>query len=950
METRVRRVNFPSFVEVLVTDWNLADNYEFSDGGRLWLLWKKALSFSVLKISDQAISIVGNVAGHRMVITAVYGSNNSLVRRGLWAHLKSLESVVGSSSWVIGGDFNIFANAHESSDFGELGTYTNSDMDDFKECLVDLELQDHPYIGPLYTWSNKQENSFLARKLDRILINSQWFFEFPDSVVEFKAQGVSDHCPGVIWTQKGAQVHKPKSFKFFNCWTANENFLRVVKDSWQEDCGGNAMQLLFNKLRRLKPVLKELNRSYYSDIYGRVAEKRAELESIQLFNLVHVNQRRLEEESKLRDDLVALEDAESEFYKQRAKVHWLQEGDMNTRFFHQRVEVNKKRNTIKIIKDDSGIYHESFESMAVVLEEFFKDLIGTTDPSVHGCSAEWLKSVLTYSLPPGAADGLTSKITNAEIKDALFRQENNKSPGPDGYTSWFFKVAWDISAFVKGRNIADNTLLAQEIVKGYSRKNLSPRCTIKVDLHKAFDSICWDFLMTVLEAMGLPEGAKGVRQGDPLSPYLFVIVINVLSTLLDAAAKNGVFRFHPKCKRIPLTHLCFADDLLLFCHGSLDAILGVVSTLEKFYEISGLKLNALKSELFACGVARDELEVIQSATGLKLGQLPVRYLGIPLVTRKLSSKDCSALLVKIKGRIDNWSSRKLSFGGRLQLVKSVIFSIFGYWCRQVILPKGVMRDIEKICLRFFWKGSDTSARGARVSWNQICTLKSESGLGLRELADWSKEVDSKAQFSWTLRKLIKMREEARRLFCSMANLSLIKGSWIWENIRQRRENVDWHRLIWFPAHVPKFSVVAWMVMLDRLTTKDRLGRFGIVTDNLCGLCGASQETRNHLFLECSYSCEVWRSIMNFCGLHYQLPSCWDDAIRWMVLNFKGKSLLIYILKLAWTSFVYFIWEERNHRCFRGVTRSTDLIVNRISETVRIKLHRCHMNRSDAVNS
>ncbi|XP_039011422.1 uncharacterized protein LOC120140519 [Hibiscus syriacus] len=127
-----------------------------------------------------------------------------------------------------------------------------------------------------------------------------------------------------------------------------------------------------------------------------------------------------------------------------------------------------------------------------------------------------------------------------------------------------------------------------------------------------------------------------------------------------------------------------------------------------------------------------------------------------------------------------------------------------------------------------------------------------------------------------------MREEARRLFCSIANLSQIKGSWIWENIRQRREKVDWHRLIWFPAHVPKFSVVAWMVMLDRLTTKDRLGRFGIMTDNLCGLGGASQETRNHLFLEYSYSCEVWRSIMNFCGLHYQLSSCWDDAIRWML--------------------------------------------------------------------
>ncbi|XP_039042960.1 uncharacterized protein LOC120182004 [Hibiscus syriacus] len=609
--------------------------------------------------------------------------------------------------------------------------------------------------------------------------------------------------------------------------------------------------------------------------------------------------------------------------------------------------------------------------MAAVHDKFFKDLIGIADSSVKGCYAEWLKSVLIYSLPSGAADGLTSDITNVEIKDALFRQGNNKSPGPDGYALWFFKPAWDISAFVKGRNIADNTLLAQEIVKGYSMKNLSPRCTIKVDLQKAFDSICWDFFMIVLEAMGLLEvfcgwikacittlsysislngslvgffkGAKGVRQGDLLSPYLFVIVMNVLSTLLDAAAMNGVFRFHPKCKRIPLTHLCFADDLLLFCHGSLDALLGVVSTLEKFYELSGLKLNALKYELFACGVARDELEVIQSATGFKLGQLPVRYLGVPLVTRKLSSKDCSALLVKIKGRIDNWSSRKLNFGGRLHLVKSVIFSIFGYWCMQVILPKG---------------GCDTSARGARVSWNQVCTLKSEDGLGLGKLADWSKaccfmliknilagegslwiawvktycfksvhywEVDSKAHFSWILCKLIKMREEACRLFSSMTNLSQTKGRWIWDNIKQKREKVDWYRLIWFPAHVPKFSVVAWMVLLDRLPTKDILVRFGIVTDNLYGLCGASQETRNHLFLECFYACEVWRAIMNSCGLRHQLPSCWDDAIRWMVLNFKGKSLLIHILKLAWTSFVYFIWEERNHICFRGVTRSTDAI-------------------------
>ncbi|KAE8693577.1 hypothetical protein F3Y22_tig00110809pilonHSYRG00241 [Hibiscus syriacus] len=399
--------------------------------------------------------------------------------------------------------------------------------------------------------------------------------------------------------------------------------------------------------------------------------------------------------------------------------------------------------------------------------------------------------------------------------------------------------------------------------------------------------------------------------------------MNVLFSF-NVAAKNGIFRFHTKCKETSLTYLCFADDLLLFCHGLLDSILGVVSILEKFYEFSGLRLNALKSELFVCGVPVSLLDQIQSAIGFKIGQLPVRYLRVSLVTRKLTSKDCSALLVKIKNRIDHWSSRKLSFGGRLQLVKSVLSSIFGYWSRQIILPKGVVNDIEKLCMRFFWKSSDTTARGARVSWSQICSLKSEGGLGLRRLVDWSKacclmlvknilagegslwiawikdycfksldywNVDRKPHFSWILNKLIKLREEARRLFISVSIWPQIKGGWIWDRICDRRDKVGWHRLIWFPSHIPKFSIIAWMVILDRLPTKDRLARFGIVTVNVCGLCGDNQESRNHLFLECSFARVIWKAILHACGLQLQLLTCWDNAMHWMISNLKGEDFM-----------------------------------------------------------
>ena len=88
--------------------------------------------------------------------------------------------------------------------------------------------------------------------------------------------------------------------------------------------------------------------------------------------------------------------------------------------------------------------------------------------------------------------------------------------------------------------------------------------------------------------IGYFKDARGVQQGDPLSPYIFVIAMDVLSKLLDGAATCGVFSCHPKCKRFKLTHLCFADDLLIFTKGNLDSIVGVQNVLKLFYTYSGL--------------------------------------------------------------------------------------------------------------------------------------------------------------------------------------------------------------------------------------------------------------------------------------------------------------------------------------------------------------------------
>ena len=121
--------------------------------------------------------------------------------------------------------------------------------------------------------------------------------------------------------------------------------------------------------------------------------------------------------------------------------------------------------------------------------------------------------------------------------------------------------------------------------------------------------------------------------------------------LLDASAKHGVFQFHPKCKKITLTHLCFADDLLIFSKGNLESITGIQHVLNLFYTFSSLQLNSSKSKLFTTSIKEIELQIIQQATGFKVGILLVKYLGVPLITSQLSKHDCRPLITKLIDRV-----------------------------------------------------------------------------------------------------------------------------------------------------------------------------------------------------------------------------------------------------------------------------------------------------------
>ncbi|XP_021729346.1 uncharacterized protein LOC110696366 [Chenopodium quinoa] len=362
-------------------------------------------------------------------------------------------------------------------------------------------------------------------------------------------------------------------------------------------------------------------------------------------------------------------------------------------------------------------------------------------------------------------------VSHAEIDAALKGIDNTKAPGIDGFNSFFFKRAWHIvkddiyasvidfftkgtlwnyttitllpkipnashvitarlaaiigeviddaqAGFIPGKHIGDNILLATELIKGYDNKFISPRCMVKVDLKKAYDLVEWGFLITVMQELA----KKGLRQGDPMSPFLFAIGMEYLSRCLDEFRLTPDFNFNPRCEKLNLTHMMFADDLLMFSKADSVSVKLLFQAFLKFSGALELSANLDKSEVYFGGVSVDVQTELKELLGVSQGSIPFRYLGVPLSSKNLTIAQCRPLVEKVTARIQGWMAKHLSYAGRLQLVKSVMFGIQTYWAQIFILPKKIVKEIEK----------------SLISWNYVCLPKLCGGWNLLSLPEWNK--------------------------------------------------------------------------------------------------------------------------------------------------------------------------------------------------------------------
>ncbi|XP_058742458.1 uncharacterized protein LOC131614945 [Vicia villosa] len=202
------------------------------------------------------------------------------------------------------------------------------------------------------------------------------------------------------------------------------------------------------------------------------------------------------------------------------------------------------------------------------------------------------------------------------------------------------------------------------------------------------------------------EAKRGLRQGDPISLMLFVIVMECLNRYLYKMQKDGDFNYHPKCDKLIIINLYFADDILLFSRG--DNILAeMMMAYKKFSKAKGLVVNPQKCRLYyACIDVLTQRDILE-ASGFQEGQLPFKYLGVH-VTR------------------------------RLQLINSVMFVMTNYWLNCFPLPKSVLQKIDTISRIFLRTSGFDGSRKAPVAWKQICRHISHGGLNFIDIEAWNK--------------------------------------------------------------------------------------------------------------------------------------------------------------------------------------------------------------------
>jgi hypothetical protein len=289
------------------------------------------------------------------------------------------------------------------------------------------------------------------------------------------------------------------------------------------------------------------------------------------------------------------------------------------------------------------------------------------------------------------------------------------------------------------------------------------------------------------------KAGRGLRQGDPLSPYLFILVEEVFSRLLQKKVHDGTIGYYLQPRKGPLiSHLLYADDMVIFSTGRKKDVRSILEVLDIYAQWSSQMVNASKSSIFFSNRIPDSRrqELIR-VSGFSMGNFSTRYLGVPIFSGRVKSWYFDDLLVKISKKIEGWKMIYLSVGARLLLIKHVLSSLPVHLLSVLPMPKQIFGKINRLFSTFFWVSSEGRPKRKWVSWESVCRPLDEGGVGIRNIMDVYSSLQSK--FSWkflsedTLWSRFFKAKYVKNQHFSLVDSS--KGSRIWKmliNVRMFR--------------------------------------------------------------------------------------------------------------------------------------------------------------------
>ncbi|KAA3481443.1 reverse transcriptase [Gossypium australe] len=468
-------------------------------------------------------------------------------------------------------------------------------------------------------------------------------------------------------------MNNPRSFRFEARWCLEPSFEELVRGWWTDsvrsipdrlEVMGHKMQAWSKRSKReerRKRVWLEdrLNYLYSQDISDDIL---AEITDVQL-------------------GLNLEADKEEIYWEQRARVNWLENGDRNASFFHKMAGLRKVRSRIATLEDDLDFWllMTCSRLRQVILRSFFLYLRQQTSSKGIGTLLDqtFLGIVLILNGQKEIGDINKTRIVLIPKVD---NPKNMAQFRPISLCNVIYKIITKVlvnqmsdilgvcinkaqAMFIPGRLISDNMLIAYEVLHSLKMKKSGRKgnFALKLDISKAYDHVEWDFLAGIMKSLGFHDDwivlimrcvcsvsysvslngmcsdwfspSRGLRQGDPLSPYLLLLYAEGFSTLLEDAKQKGRIRGASVWReRISINHLFFADDCILFGDANQEGVHTVRDIIREYEMSSGQKVNYDKSLIYFGANVKDEIkEDIIGVLGVRTASSPEKYLGLPMM-------------------------------------------------------------------------------------------------------------------------------------------------------------------------------------------------------------------------------------------------------------------------------------------------------------------------------